>query len=72
MHFDEQYRGYGIRYRQRKAWIANIWPPLGLFSLQAFPTASKEEGRSVVQERARAFVDTHIIATGTDSAGRTS
>lgn len=60
MRFDEEYRGYKIRYRRRRVWVANIWPPNASFWLQEFPVATMEEGRAVLEERARALVDAHI------------
>lgn len=63
MRIHEEYRGYKIRYRRRRGWIANIWPPLSLFSLKEIPFASDEEGKSVLEERTRSLIDSHIATT---------
>ena len=60
MRVDEEYRGHKIRYRRKHGWIANIWPPLALFSLPEIPFASDQEGRRVVEERTRRLIDDRI------------
>lgn len=63
MRFDEEYRGYLIRYRRRKGWIANIWEPSAYLRLEQVPFASDAEGRDILRERVRALID-HLIASG--------
>lgn len=62
LRFDEEYRGYRIRYRRKKGWIANIWEPSALSRLDLVPFASSDEGRETLAERVRAIID-QLIAT---------
>lgn len=62
MRIDEEYRGYKIRYRRQHGWIANIWPPLGLFALPEVPYATDAEGKCAIEERTRHLIDQRIAA----------
>jgi len=57
---DEIYRGYKIRYRRNRGWVANILPPYATHYLDTFPTASGEEGKVEIERRARNLIDAHI------------
>lgn len=62
MRFCEEYRQYKIRYRKRRGWVANIWTPQSLFPLREYPYATLAEGKTVVEQRARAMIDAHIAS----------
>jgi len=62
MRFCDEYRGYRIRYRRRRGWVANIWPPLSLFSMRDIPHATSDEGKEMIEQRARELIDAHIAS----------
>lgn len=66
MRFSEEYRDYRIRYRRRRGWVANIWPPRSLFSLPEIPHVPDPAGREEIEQRARDVIDAHIAAIKAD------
>ncbi|MEJ5979273.1 hypothetical protein WG901_21650 [Novosphingobium sp. PS1R-30] len=60
MRFCDEYRGYRIRYRRRRGWVANIWPPQSLFPLREIPHITDAEGKALIERRAREVIDAHI------------
>lgn len=68
---DYTYRGYRVSTRSARDHHANIWPPAGRLAIAAIPTATREEGESVLHERVREAIDQDIIATEKALEGRT-
>jgi hypothetical protein len=62
MRIDEVYRGYKIRYRRKKGWIANIWPPMAYFPLGDVPHSSQAEGIDALRHRVKSVIDAHAAA----------
>lgn len=67
MRIDDEYRGYRIRYRKTKTWVANVLPPGALTFLPSYPIASREEGKDVLVRRVRSAIDAHIAEAGRNS-----
>lgn len=59
---DYRYRGYRISTRSARDHHANIWRPTGRLALAEIPTSTREEGETVLVQRAHEVIDQDIIS----------